>query len=55
MTDEEGRGEKERVLLCFCYGNRLVTASQNGEIKIWNFNNGHCLLSLDKGLHCIFY
>lgn len=31
---------------CTC---RLVTAAINGEIKIWNFNNGHCLLTLNKG------
>ncbi len=30
---------------------RLVTAGMNGEIKIWNFNNGHCLVTLDKGSH----
>lgn len=29
--------------------NRLVTASESGEIKVWNFNNGHCLIELDKG------
>jgi WD40 repeat protein len=30
-------------------GRRLLTAAQNGEIKMWNYNNGHCLLKLDKG------
>ncbi len=31
------------------YSHRLVTGSDNGEIKMWNFNNGHCLIELDKG------
>jgi WD40 repeat protein len=29
-------------------GRRLITGGRNGECKIWNFNNGHCLKTLRK-------
>ena len=29
-------------------GRRLITGSRDGECKIWNFNNGHCLKTLKK-------
>ena len=28
---------------------RLITGSNNGEVKVWNFNNGQFLKYLDKG------
>ena len=28
---------------------RLVTGTQNGQLKLWNYNNGHCIRILDKG------
>lgn len=30
-------------------GRRLITGSDNGEVKIWNYNNGQFLRYLDKG------
>ena len=30
---------------------RLVTGARNGAIKLWNYNNGQCIRSLDKGMH----
>ena len=29
-------------------GRRLITGARDGVCKIWNFNNGHCLKTLDK-------
>lgn len=29
-------------------GRRLITGSRNGEVKIWNFNNGACLRTLSS-------
>ena len=28
---------------------RLVTGTQNGKLKLWNYNNGHCIKTFDKG------
>ncbi|XP_064389341.1 WD repeat-containing protein 64-like isoform X2 [Halichondria panicea] len=33
-------------------GKRVVTGSQNGRIKVWNYNNGQCVRVLDKGNSC---
>lgn len=30
-------------------GKRVVTCGDNGEIKLWNYSNGHCIRFLDKG------
>lgn len=32
---------------------RLVTGARNGTIKLWNYNNGQCIRSLDKGMHVV--
>ena len=29
---------------------RLITCGQDGVMKIWNYNNGHCLNTLVTGL-----
>ena len=29
---------------------RIVTGGDNGEIKLWNYSNGHCIRILDKGM-----
>lgn len=29
--------------------NRLVTGSPDGQLKVWNYNSGECLKTLDKG------
>ena len=34
---------------------RVVTGGQNGQIKVWNYNNGHCVCMLDKGIHVCMY
>jgi len=31
------------------YVYRLITGGRDGLIKIWNYNNGHCLKVLQKG------
>ena len=28
-----------------------MTCGDNGEIKLWNYSNGHCIRILDKGLY----
>ena len=33
----------------FVHHGRLVTGTQNGQLKLWNYNNGHCIKTLDKG------
>ena len=44
--------EDNRVFLLhpFSYleGRRLITGGRDGRIHIWNFNNGHCLKTLEK-------
>ena len=30
---------------------RIATGGDNGEIKLWNYSNGHCIRILDKGMH----
>ena len=30
-------------------GRRLVTSGRDGKVRIWNYNNGHCLRSLERG------
>jgi len=30
-------------------GRRLITAGRDGAVRIWNYNNGHCLRSLERG------
>lgn len=30
-------------------GRRLITGGRDGRLKIWNYNNGHCLKVLEKG------
>nr|XP_002119618.2 WD repeat-containing protein on Y chromosome-like [Ciona intestinalis] len=29
-------------------GRRLITAGRDGAVRIWNYNNGHCLKSLER-------
>ena len=31
-------------------GRKLITAGQDGKIKIWNYNNGSCIRIMDKGI-----
>ena len=41
----------DQAITCMCFdktGRRLITGSRDGECKIWNFNNGHCLKTLKK-------
>lgn len=33
---------------------RLITGGRDGILKIWNYNNGHCLKVLKKGRFCHF-
>ena len=28
---------------------RIVTGSQDGQLKVWSYNSGECLKTLDKG------
>ena len=28
---------------------RIVTGSPNGQLKVWSYNSGECLKTLDKG------
>ena len=28
---------------------RIVTGSLNGQLKVWSYNSGECLKTLDKG------
>lgn len=30
-------------------GRRLLTGGRDGVVRMWNFNNGHCLTELKKG------
>lgn len=32
---------------------RLITAGRDGAIRIWNYNNGHCLKTLQKGKYLL--
>jgi len=34
-------------LLCFLI-HRLITGGRDGRLRIWNYNNGHCLRTLEK-------
>uniref|UniRef100_A0A674JPX9 Uncharacterized protein n=1 Tax=Terrapene triunguis TaxID=2587831 RepID=A0A674JPX9_9SAUR len=41
-------------------GRRLITGGRDGCLKIWNYNNGHCLNTLKRGKHieknkCLVY
>ncbi len=41
----------DEAITCMSYdgtGRRLITGSRDGECKIWNFNNGHCIKTLKK-------
>jgi len=31
-------------------GRKLITAGQDGKVKIWNYNNGSCIRIMDKGM-----
>ena len=35
--------------MAWCY--RIVTGSPNGQLKVWSYNSGECLKTLDKGYH----
>ena len=30
-------------------GRRLITGARDGRLKVWNYNNGHCLKTLERG------
>ncbi len=41
----------DQAITCMTFdktGRRLITGARDGTCKIWNFNNGHCLKTLDK-------
>ena len=32
----------------FIFTGRLITGGRDGRLRIWNYNNGHCLRTLEK-------
>ena len=36
---------------------RLITGGRDGRLRIWNYNNGHCIRMLEKGgrLECVTF
>uniref|UniRef100_A0A4W4H8A3 WD40 repeat domain 95 n=1 Tax=Electrophorus electricus TaxID=8005 RepID=A0A4W4H8A3_ELEEL len=50
---EYGGAHGQTAVTCMTFdpkGRRLVTGGRDGCLKIWNFNNGHCLKILSRGL-----
>ena len=33
----------------YIFTGRLITGGRDGRLRIWNYNNGHCLRTLEKG------
>ena len=48
--ESEREREREREITVII-SSRLVTGTQNGKLKLWNYNNGHCIMLLDKGTY----
>ena len=49
---EYGEAHDEAAITCMTFDNtarRLITGGRDGILKIWNYNNGHCLRVLKKG------
>ncbi|CAL1540983.1 unnamed protein product [Lymnaea stagnalis] len=48
---EYGDAHGEEAITCMTFDNtrrRLITGGRDGALKIWNYNNGHCLRVLKK-------
>ncbi|XP_055893432.1 WD repeat-containing protein on Y chromosome-like isoform X2 [Biomphalaria glabrata] len=48
---EYGEAHGEEAITCMTFDNtkrRLITGGRDGSLKIWNYNNGHCLRVLKK-------
>lgn len=44
-----GEAHGEAAITCLDFdttGRRCLTGGRDGAIKIWNYNNGHCLMTL---------
>jgi WD40 repeat protein len=49
---EYGEAHDDSAITCMTFDNtarRLITGGRDGTLKIWNYNNGHCLKILKKG------
>jgi WD40 repeat protein len=48
---EYSNAHGDQAITCMTFddtGRRLITGGRDGLTKIWNFNNGHCLKTLQK-------
>ncbi|XP_038617551.1 WD repeat-containing protein on Y chromosome-like [Tachyglossus aculeatus] len=52
LLSEFNRAHGDAEITCLAFdwsGRRLVTGGRDGCLKIWNYNNGHCLHTLKQG------
>ena len=54
---EFGEAHGEEAITCVTFdntGRRLITGGRDGGIRLWNYNNGHCLKTMTKGIFTLY-